>query len=154
MVSCVRGSASASGVDTVELMEPSGKGSDLGTTESMTVSLWPGWEAVSTIETIGAQQARAVVIRDRWFLTYRTSPKTLPPTLSLSHSLPRGLIEQKTRPVNTPGWGRSVLYTGFAIQDTFPGLPRFPRRAHGGCRTAKKKRENSETSRQTQETRG
>jgi hypothetical protein len=59
VVSWVKGSASASGVDTVELMEPSGKGSDLGTTGSMTVSLCSGWEAVSTIETIGAQQARS-----------------------------------------------------------------------------------------------
>jgi hypothetical protein len=37
--SCIGTSPSASGVDTDELVDPSGKGSDLGTTESVVVSL-------------------------------------------------------------------------------------------------------------------
>jgi hypothetical protein len=37
--SCIGTSPSASGVDTDELVDPSGKGSDLGTTESVAVSL-------------------------------------------------------------------------------------------------------------------
>lgn len=52
VVSWVKGSASASGVD-IELIEPSGTGSVLGRTASMTVSFCSGWE-VSTIETIGS----------------------------------------------------------------------------------------------------
>lgn len=53
VVSWVKGSASASGVDTVELIEPSGTGSVLGRTVSMTVAFCSSWE-VSTIETIGS----------------------------------------------------------------------------------------------------